>query len=517
MKAYADLLYHENIFNPVSVMRNTGNQQIYGCATGNLYGNGQEIALLNVLDPLPSKIQTFSYDATQNQLNLTSTLNVFTSSCRYLAAGNLKSNSLTDELVTAEIVGNEIKLFENGIEEEYHLIGLLGFTIGGIAIGEFDAANNCDELVVVSPDGEIKIFAFDYSANNFLEMTLTNNVTSHPQIKGITVGDFNNNGADEIALLSGNPGLPLLKTFRVDNNQLVNTAVSNDINTINFSYEPWSSITSGDFEGDGFDEIMIYNAKNGGFRIYRQNVAEVDFKAEEIFPVNQQNGQICTIRLPDNNNRDAIVTLRNYDGQISVFNMDGLCPGMNLQNQTIDEMSSLDHPAISNNYVIDYHSNNTLIAGNNFTIEAPAKVEMASGKEVIWNPGFSASEGSDVHAWIEPALECNPSTFRKVNAVNETNIPEIISQRNKNKTNTKLNAYPNPGSGKYTVALYKNNSPEKINTIRVSDMMGKVIYELKGINEYYFSFDITNSAKGIYFVHASSDDGAVITQKIILQ
>lgn len=76
----------------------------------------------------------------------------------------------------------------------------------------------------------------------------------------------------------------------------------------------------------------------------------------------------------------------NLNGQINVFNAEGICTGFNLNNQTISEVTTIDNgfTGITNQYTLDYHANSKLTASN-FVIEGDGSwVEFTAGQELFY-------------------------------------------------------------------------------------------------------------------------------------
>lgn len=78
--------------------------------------------------------------------------------------------------------------------------------------------------------------------------------------------------------------------------------------------------------------------------------------------------------------------------------------------------------------------------------------------------------------------------------------------------NSKLisNIFPNPTTGSFTI-----NSPIKINTIEIYDIVGKQVMSLTS-NKNTERIQLTNSPAGVYFIKLTSDNGSVV-KKLIVQ
>ncbi|MEZ5199229.1 MAG: T9SS type A sorting domain-containing protein [Bacteroidales bacterium] len=85
-----------------------------------------------------------------------------------------------------------------------------------------------------------------------------------------------------------------------------------------------------------------------------------------------------------------------------------------------------------------------------------------------------------------------------------TNIHQLI--------NGGFTIYPNPNSGIFNVEI--NDSNNNNFTIEVSDMMGTRVYFIEHLQAGIIQIDITNSAKGIYFVKILAG-GQTFTKKVV--
>ncbi len=73
-----------------------------------------------------------------------------------------------------------------------------------------------------------------------------------------------------------------------------------------------------------------------------------------------------------------------------------------------------------------------------------------------------------------------------------------------------INFYPNPATD---FIMIDNKSNTTINSVLISDLNGRNVFETNEVNEY---IDITNLSKGIYFAKITTDSGSVI-KKIVLK
>lgn len=78
--------------------------------------------------------------------------------------------------------------------------------------------------------------------------------------------------------------------------------------------------------------------------------------------------------------------------------------------------------------------------------------------------------------------------------------------------NNKVTVYPNPNSGQFQISI-ENNTKDAL--IEVYDVVGNII-ERRIINGNQTTLDISNQAKGVYFVKVRQND-TVIVEKMIVQ
>ena len=94
-----------------------------------------------------------------------------------------------------------------------------------------------------------------------------------------------------------------------------------------------------------------------------------------------------------------------------------------------------------------------------------------------------------------------------------TNIISSVSELTKNS----FEIYPNPNNGLLTIEFKDNNS--KMNQINIINLTGEIIFteNVKSSNDMYKKLiDLSNTAKGIYFVKVISEFGEV-NKKLVIQ
>jgi hypothetical protein len=93
----------------------------------------------------------------------------------------------------------------------------------------------------------------------------------------------------------------------------------------------------------------------------------------------------------------------------------------------------------------------------------------------------------------------------------------IASLSNNNSNNVTVNVSPNPNSGVFTLNLNTTNVTEL--NIQVMNAQGQTVYaknNFENITNVSEQIDLSNNAKGIYFINITSDKG-VKTHKVIVQ
>ncbi|MFC2151435.1 C25 family cysteine peptidase [Bacteroidota bacterium] len=77
--------------------------------------------------------------------------------------------------------------------------------------------------------------------------------------------------------------------------------------------------------------------------------------------------------------------------------------------------------------------------------------------------------------------------------------------------------YPNPSNGLFYVELY--DGQDELYRIKVYDVIGSVIYnkEIAGTSYIKEQIDISQNAKGIYFLSIESNDGSLISKRLIVK
>lgn len=151
----------------------------------------------------------------------------------------------------------------------------------------------------------------------------------------------------------------------------------------------------------------------------------------------------------------------------------------------------------------DFQSASNSITAVN-TIYSGATAEYDAGNFVLLDVGFYAQEGSDFYAYIDG---CNilPPKLKSINTISEPK--DII------KIQSKINIFPNPNNGLFTIDF-----PFKDNLIYMVEIYDSnfQIRANKKINKLDNQVDIGNLTDGFYYLKLFTDDG-VFTKHFVIE
>ncbi len=493
-----------NIFNPIAVDRLFNAPDIFlSCAKGDFDDDGND----EIIFPWTDRILMFSFDNNRKLVFEAITQTQTISDINGIAVGHI-GGSQNNLIVGISKDLSRIYLYKknaSNIEILTADVSLHGNVISSITVGDYDSNYPGDEIAIYSSTNG-KIYLFSYNGSSIIPILLNNNFLGY-QVTGMATGKFDSNNSDQIAVVNNLNGKLQIINFQSGNVNLLyeytQTAGFNNL---------WNGVTAGDFDGDGLDEIIAHRDYDGQFLIFKVKNGQVVNEYGEYFPIDQKNGIFCSAHLNQMPYKDALVSFRNYDGQITVFNMNGLCQGIDLENITISDASSIDNPYFTtltgtNDYTIDYHSPNSIVAGNNFKVDAGGKATLVSGKEIILKPGFSAESGSDFHAYIDDVnFNCGNHELFKIR--NSSNPKFTILD----KINPGIKVIPNPNNGVFSLEIDNFNL---VKEIFVEDVFGRQIFHCNKVNLPSINIDISNHHKGVYFIKIISEGNECFDFKII--
>jgi hypothetical protein len=200
----------------------------------------------------------------------------------------------------------------------------------GIASGNLDASST-DEIVMLSKDnGQVYVYRINFlplggGTYSLSGVSITNSSTSTyivSEASKIAVGNLDKNLTNglEIVTLNNNAGsdynIKVLNYTFSGSNMTFSSAISYTGTTGNYSQ--WDGMTTGDFNADGYDEIMLHRDYDGDFHIQYLDGGIIKSLCKENFPTNWDLGIICSTSFPGSTTKH-LISLRNNDGHMFVF------------------------------------------------------------------------------------------------------------------------------------------------------------------------------------------------------
>lgn len=191
----------------------------------------------------------------------------------------------------------------------------------GLTSGDFDGDGNDEISAVRNVNGEFFIWKVKKTGSTYYFSTMLSNNSSGTgnDWASITSGDFNNDGKDELCAVRNSDGGFWI--WQVVNNGGVFSFSNYVFNNSSGAGNQWNNIVVGDFNSDGKKDLLAHRNIDGAFFLYNVSGSTLITKAVEYLPVNQDLGVICVGKLP-NNTKEAIVSLRNSDGDYMLYQLD---------------------------------------------------------------------------------------------------------------------------------------------------------------------------------------------------
>ena len=179
-----------------------------------------------------------------------------------------------------------------------------------LSVGNVDNAGGEDIIVSRNYDG--RIVMFKYNGTSTLYWNAMSAAESGRQWIDVACGNINGTGADEILALP--KGQNWLRQYRLSGSNLLVYA------TFPLPSNTYNSMNTLDVNGDGQDEIVLHDNANGAFEFYEYNplVSSLTFLGREFFPVSEDNREFAGIRLDPDCPAEAMVSLRNSDGDMFI-------------------------------------------------------------------------------------------------------------------------------------------------------------------------------------------------------
>lgn len=497
-------------FNPIGVNTYGNSHNFKGGTIGDFDNNGSNEIIL--YDATRDHFRLYSvgkYSTAPSDVTLELTFSG-TGNAINLASGDINSFHAGEEFITINPNNSTIYLYEqNGTSFSAITQQISGSSSWkSLAVGDFDVGHQGDEIFALDNNGDIYLLVYDYQTQSFGVYNKGN--ISVASGVSITSGNFDpNNSNVQFATVENGSGHIKIFEYNTSTNSLNTTPLYTY--TASGTGNQWRTMTSGDFDEDGVDELIAYRHYDGQVMMFKVKNGQLPLVYSEYFPKDQEIAVLISGKFNQFLGGDVFTVLRNYDGKLALFTMEGQCPGVSLQNTLVDGTYTIDnnYSGSQNNYVIDYHANNTLMASNNFTIVTPSEVEFTAGKKVILKPGFKALAGSKFHAYIDNQLACNMPYLRTGNtSPTENNDPEL-KQQIKEAFNFKV--FPNPNTGNFTVYLEESNQTQ---TVTILNMLGEKVSQINTL-EQKLEINLVSYPKGVYFVNVQSDKGSK-SKKIVI-
>ncbi len=559
-----------NIFNPISVWPTT--QTTWSAVTtGDYLGDGNfEVAATSGTS---DNITISSVDPVTRMQNPVANGNTDVQApVQYMVSGKLLGvSSGPDAIITIGSSGLVDLLAFTGS----NLVSLPsnsspfppGLQIKGAAAGNFDQSNPGDEAILIGSSGNLSLLEYLPNAtpgtNIFKFIDLNLSVSGITDAAGMASGHFDNTGALEIAI-TDNTGLlniyslnstltsiSLLYTYSVP--QLVGGQVL------------WDGITSGDFLGLGYDQVIAHSGFDGQFLLYQadHNSYSINRVGCQAFPDGNnmpdgqtyqaagggisslnnfsvaqkwQNGLMACLKKCPGTGNAALVTLRNSDGQATIYDMEGNCQGLSVSNNYFyDETFPANNPVSlsptpppsytgmsptsnqltgdNSDYPIDYHVARNLTASNDL-VYPNTNVNFIAGNEVAMTGEMGIMSGSNFSAHIDNTLTCNPEVVIPKAKTNRPTPNQIVNtppvQPNHS---TQLLVQPNPSTGLFIANTVDGTTGQ----LFLYDLRGKLVYSNGDYSLNTWNLDLNSYPEGIYYLKVISKNGAVLSQKVVHQ
>jgi len=143
----------------------------------------------------------------------------------------------------------------------------------------------------------------------------------------------------------------------------------------------------------------------------------------------------------------------------------------------------------------------------------PATVSPELSKGFVYfkvklKPGFTVGTLIPNNASIlfdsNPAIVTNTFNTKFINALSTTNfeLGDFVM-------------YPNPADSNVHISL--KNANENIESLTITDVLGKTIKNIKNITSNEMNVDVSNLTRGVYFVEITSENKMKLVKKLVIQ
>jgi len=567
-----------NIFNPVAQLPASTNTWL-AASSGDYDGTGTQefVAATNTTDQLLIE----SVDPTSHQINSVASgtaSRIPGNPIIGVASGKLiHSTSGPDVIASIDGFGN-IDIEEKSSGTLTAILSL-SYNIGitspvAITSGNFDQYNLGDEMIIADNTGQLYMVEY---INPAAFNTISIASTGLTGIVGLASGHFDNSGNEELAILDNSTGYIDIDEIQITYNSITST-YSYSLVTL-YSYtayagnNEWDGITSGSFDGDGVDDVMVHNGYDGQFTLLKQKAGNIINEGSQAFPdgahfpdgsVNDipttspnwawHMGLMTSLKSCPGATNAALVAFRNADGEVTLYDMEGHCESLQLNNTYIGDATSspsaptapsapspytsynyiyaIDNPydyssgsgnTLDNAYTLDYDVSNTLTA-NAFIISDGANVLFRAGSAVILAPGFYGQTGSVLDAHIDGSISCSTHGYYVPVKPPHGNgsQPNISRNINKSMNADSLSLFVNQSitRGQFSIGLKTIDSTElnKNADVSIWNELGQRIYQnqMLVVVGQQLPVNLSSYPRGIYFIMVRTKD-KVLHGKVILQ
>jgi len=136
------------------------------------------------------------------------------------------------------------------------------------------------------------------------------------EFAGVATGDFDGDGIDEIITVRNLDGDFYMYKLNNDHIEIVASDTSPG------SASQWAGIAAGDFDGDGKDEFVAVRNFDGGFYIYKLDNGKIKMVASDTSPGSASQWAGIAAGDFDEDGKDEFVAVSNFDGGFYMYKLD---------------------------------------------------------------------------------------------------------------------------------------------------------------------------------------------------
>lgn len=322
----ANLHRYRDHFSPFFVTRGYGSASDWaGVATGDFDGDGNEdIVTARNFD---AHVYMWGFNRATNSLTGMGSLTTFGSASDWagVTVGDFNGDgddefaivrNFDGTLYSYDYVGGQI------VTLAYNTNAGAGSQWADLAAGDVDGDGKDEIVAIRNSDG--KAFVLKYSGGQLVTVASTGQLNNPAmQWAGIDCGDFNGNGFDEIVAVRNSNGNFYIA--RIENGKfrlkIVHSAPG--------PASQWTGVTAGDFDGDGIDEFLAHRDFDGDFWMYEVDLInrQIIGIGREHFPPDWQHACYAGFKR-DSAGCEELIAFRNFDADIFMYDVAvGICGG----------------------------------------------------------------------------------------------------------------------------------------------------------------------------------------------